>query len=449
MPRDPLGPPPGSPPIGLDALARRALRGWLLLAVGALAAAGALALLLALSRTPVVQDWLPWPWQDFFQKALVTHVVFAFVIWFLAMLGGLAAAARPSGRVSLVGLALSVIGFLMILTPALTNQGKPSLSNYIPVLIHPLFLGGLGLFALGVLLPVLRLLLRPPAWGGTLALGVGTAGLLYLMALACFVMAWTGLQKPVTDRPDLLFWGGGHVLQFAYTALLLTGWQVLGTQTFGQPPLAPRPWRLVCFLLALGGLAGPVLYTVYDAASPELRQGFTRLYWIALPIPILLTGVAAIERILRGPRDWHSPAFLGLALSVGLFAVGGFLGAFADGTDTRTPAHYHAEIGGVNLAFMGVIFAVLLPALLRGGGGKAERWQFWLYGAGQTLFSLGMFVAGSEGVPRKVAGAAQGLDTVVKTAGMAATGAGGLMAVAGGALFVWMTLSRLLSSRQN
>ncbi|MBF0393365.1 MAG: hypothetical protein HQL38_11865, partial [Alphaproteobacteria bacterium] len=36
------------------------LRGWALLGVGALAMAGALALLLALARTPGIQDLLPW-----------------------------------------------------------------------------------------------------------------------------------------------------------------------------------------------------------------------------------------------------------------------------------------------------------------------------------------------------------------------------------------------------
>ena len=151
-----------------------------------------------------------------------------------------------------------------------------------------------------------------------------------------------------------------------------------------------------------------------------------------------------MRAIWRGPRDWRSPAFLGLASSLAVFALGGVLGAFANGGDTRTPAHYHAEIGGVNLAFMGLVFAMLLPVLLRGGiCTKAVRLQFWLYGGGQVLFSAGMFAAGSAGVARKVAGADQGLDSVVKIVGMAMTGVGGVVAVAGGVLFVWLALRRL------
>ena len=122
--RDTLDLPPGFPPSALTWRPRRALSGWLLLALGSLAVAGGLALLLALARTPGVQDWLPWPWASFFRKALVAHVVFAFVVWYMAMLGGLAAAARPGSATSLLGLALATAGAVLLLVPTLTNQGR-------------------------------------------------------------------------------------------------------------------------------------------------------------------------------------------------------------------------------------------------------------------------------------------------------------------------------------
>ncbi len=447
--RDTLELPPGLPPVGLDAAARRALSGWLLLAVGSLAVAGGLALLLALARTPVVQDWLPWPWQTFFRKALVAHVVFAFVVWYLAMLGGLAAAARPGSKTSLAGLALATSGAMLLLVPTLTNQGEASLNNYVPVLVHPFFYGGLGLLALGVSLPVLHLLLRPPVWGGALAMGVGSAGVVYLLALVCFGLAWLRLPAGATlgAYDEQLFWGGGHLLQFVHTALLLTAWQMLSEQAFERPSLPPSGWRAVCALLVAAALPGPVLYALHETTGEALRHAFTRLYWIGLPLPPAIVGAAVLRDILRGPRNWRSPALLGLVLSLGLFGLGGALGFFADGADTRTPAHYHAVIGGVNLAFMGLFFAILLPVLLRGGeNGRAVRLQFWLYGGGQALFTAGMFIAGTAGVGRKVAGEAQGLDSVVKLTGMTMTGVGATVAVIGGALFVWHALRRLTAS---
>ncbi len=447
--RDTLELPPGLPPVGLDAAARRALSGWLLLAVGSLAVAGALALLLAMARTPGIQDWLPWPWQSFFRKALVAHVVFAFVVWYLATLGGLAAAARPGSIASLAGLALATSGAILLLVPTLTNQGEPSLNNYVPVLVHPLFYGGLALLAVGVSLPVLHLLLRPPVWGGPLALGAGSAGVLYLLALVCIGLAWLRLPAGATlgSYDEQLFWGGGHLLQFVHTMLLLTAWQMLSEQAFEHPALPPRAWRAVCGLMVAAALPGPVLYALHETTGAELRQAFTRLYWIGLPLPPVIVGAAVLREILQGPRNWRAPAFLGLVLSLGLFGVGGAMGFFADGADTRTPAHYHAVIGGVNLAFMGLFFAILLPVLLRSGeNGRAVRLQFWLYGGGMVVFVAGMFIAGSEGVARKIAGEAQGLNSTVKLLGMTMTGVGATIAVIGGALFVWLALRRLTAS---
>lgn len=446
MPRDSLDLPPGLPPAGLERAAGRILTGWLFLAIGSLAAAGALALLLAALRTPGLQDWLPWPWQAFFRKALVAHVVFAFVVWFLAMLGGLAASTLPGAWSSRAGLVLAAAGAGLLLVTVLADLGEPSLNNYVPVLIHPLFYAGLGVLALGIALPVSHLLIRPPAWGGALALGVGAAGALFLLALAAIALAW--LRRPpgtvLADYNEILFWGGGHLLQFVNTALLLTAWQVLGEKAFGRAPLGPWMWKAALALLVLGGLPGPAFYGAYAPGSESLRGAFTALYALGLPWGPLLALGALARAVRRGPRPWGSPEFLGLILSAAAFILGGAMGMFADGADTRTPAHYHMEIGAVNLAFMGLFAAMLLPAVGRPlSGNWAARLQFWLYFGGQSLFALGLFAAGVEGVARKVAGAEQGLDSAVKLAAMAATGLGGLAAVAGGVLFVWLVLSRL------
>jgi cytochrome c oxidase subunit 2 len=71
--------------------------------------------------------------------------------------------------------------------------------------------------------------------------------------------------------------------------------------------------------------------------------------------------------------------------------------------------------------------------------------QFHFYGWGQLVFSIGMFVAGAAGVPRKTMGAAaQGLDSPLKKAAMFVYGLGGAVAVLGGVLFIALVLVRLL-----
>lgn len=431
--------------------ARRAeVRGWALLAVGALAIAGVLALLLALSRTPRVGTWLPWG-ETFFYRALITHVVLSFELWFLAVLGGLSAAVAGDGGRSplgIAGLIAATVGALVLLVPALADQGEPSLNNYVPVLGHPLFWAGLGLYGAGVALAVLRvmpLLFR----AATPALfGIACAGLIYLSACLCIAIAYA-LIPAGTDSAlfnERLFWGGGHVLQLLNTALLMVCWQSLCEIEYGRGPLPAAVSRAAFAALAMFALAAPLLYVRIDVLGLAHRQIFTDLLWYGLPLPPLCMGASLAVQLLRGPRNWRSPAGLSLILSLSVFAVGGVAGFFLGVADTRTPSHYHAVIAGVNLSLMGLFFAVILPLLGKAGAaGTTMRLSFLFFGGGQLVHAAGFFLAGAAGVPRKVAGAAQGLDTLWKQVTMGAVGLGGGIAVIGGVIFVWVMLRRLLA----
>src|SRR5262249_24089029 len=144
--------------------------------------------------------------------------------------------------------------------------------------------------------------------------GITAAGAVFLLAALCFALAWQALP-PGADpmgHMDTLLWGAGHLLQFAYTALLLTAWQSLGAQAFGVPPLNRWTWRLVSALLVIAAVPGPVLYMVHDGDPEELRNAFTQLYVYGLPVPVAAAAVATIVRVWKGPRDWRSPAFLGV-----------------------------------------------------------------------------------------------------------------------------------------
>ena len=70
--------------------ARREIWGWSALVMLSLGVAGVFALLVALSRVPGAAEAIPWP-VKFFEKGLVLHVVFSFVVWFLSVLGGMTA----------------------------------------------------------------------------------------------------------------------------------------------------------------------------------------------------------------------------------------------------------------------------------------------------------------------------------------------------------------------
>jgi cytochrome c oxidase subunit 1 len=442
---------------------RLELRGWAILAAAALAVAGVFALLLALARTPVVQDYLPWPWMSFFHKGLVTHVMYSFIVWYLLMLGALCQVAsvrlsngRPKGtHLGLLALWIATTGFILLAVPALLDMGEPSLNNYVPVLTDPVYYAALLLLFIGVALAVLRLFINLGELSAAdpFSLAVAAAGLIYWIALACFLVAWLELPNAVDDATfnEHVFWGGGHVLQFANTAMLFAGWQYLSEQALKQSPVSPQVMRSALLAMLIFVVPSPLFYLVFPILGQANKEIFTDIFWFGLLLPPLILGLGATQAIWqrRATLPWKNPAFLSLFLSLILFGLGGLAGYFLGPSDTRTPAHYHMVIGGINLVLMGLFVTQILPLMGRTPKpGKALYRLFHLYGWGQLLWSLGMFIAGAQGVPRKTAGSAQGLDSVLKKIAMTMTGSGGVIAVIGGVIFIWIVLKLMLGKEE-
>jgi cytochrome c oxidase subunit 1 len=435
-------------------------RAWAALAAGSLATAGIFAALLAFSRLPGIQSVFPWP-VAFFGKGLVIHVVFSLIVWLLtvfALLTSLATAQlAPEGArfnwLGSLGALLTAAAFPMLFIPAFTDA-EPSLNDYIPVIQHPVYLAGLAVLGLGILLPALRLLFNlrggynalPP-----LAAAMSAGSVVYIMALAAFIWAartYWGEPLSLTIN-EQLFWGGGHLLQFLFCLLMLTGWFVLSRASLGETAIDPSIFRLAVLMLALLVMPAPLLLRIFGVDTAEYRQSFSLLQF-GMVLPSLITGVPVIAAILRaraaGPLPWRNTAFVALMLSLIVFATGGLMGYVVTGSDTRTPAHYHGVITGVNLALMGLILTYCLPRLGRAiPCGRGVRTFIWLYGTGTLVSITGMFWAGGSGAARKMPSAISDLaDGAVL--GMFVNGLGALVAVAGGVMFV-VTLIRALSRR--
>ena len=151
------------------------------------------------------------------------------------------------------------------------------------------------------------------------------------------------------------------------------------------------------------------------------------------------------KTMAAAPRTWIDVRFLCLVTSIAVFGLGGMLGIFVDGADTRTPAHYHGVIGGINLAFMGLFFGFFLPLMDRSlNPGSAQRLSVWFYATGQALHSLGLFLAGGYGAPRKTAGDAQMIEALGAQIGLYGMGIGAVIAVVGGVMFICISGGALL-----
>ena len=433
-------------------------RAWAALAVGSLAVSGIFAALLAISRLPGIERVFPWP-LGFFAKGLVIHVVFSFVIWFVAMfalLTSLATAEISDNPVRLdilgrIGAALVGLSFPMLFVPAFLGSSEASLNNYVPVIIHQAYYAGLGVLALGVLLPVVRLFANLPGRSGKLsplAVAMTAGGVIYVAALVCFVAALTlawGAPVSITLN-EHLFWGGGHILQSLYCVLMLVCWYELSRASFGDAVVDTEVFRTAVMLLALFSVLGPVFYRVFEPFSASQNEAFTKLQFVlALPTLILSVGglVEIVRRRRRAPLPWHNPAFIALVLSALVFGIGGVMGFLVGSGDTRTPAHYHGVIAGVTVACMGMLLTYCLPLLDRPvATDRTIRIQLYLFGVGQLVASIGLFLAGGYGAPRKMPTEAGRLlnEAVV---GMYLNGIGGLLAVIGGVMFVVIGLAAL------
>ena len=440
-------------PVRSDA-ARRSATAWLALALLSLLAAGVFSVLLVLARTPFLQERIPFV--DFFRTALVVHVTLSVLVWLLAMSAvmwslGMRSDHRLWDRFAFL---LAAVGTAIIAVSPFVGAGQPSLNNYVPMLQHPFFYAGLSLFGLGIAAQALRSVWSRPTLRnyldgtGALRAGLVIAALITGLAMLAVYLSWRELPATM-DGPiyfEFLYWGGGHIVQFSYTLLMLISWVVLANASQCRFELTPRLTLVFLVFTALPVITVPFLYLAHDVSTPGHRLAFTELMKYG-GLSCLPLGLAVASSLWQAGRPDGEGRYLRTALlsSVGLFLVGGILGFLIMGLDIVIPAHYHGATVGVTIAFMGLTY-YLLPRL--GFGAIPERlatWQPLLYGGGQLLHIIGLAWSGGYGVQRKTAGTAQGLDGLGQTLGMGLMGLGGLISVIGGVMFLlvaWQSMRR-------
>jgi hypothetical protein len=437
---------------------RRLAAAWLLLAVAALLGSGLYSLLLVAARAPFLAPLFPAA--DFFHTALVVHVDLSVLVWFVAFAGLMwtLASTRRMLDLAWVGFIVVAIGAATMAAAPFFGAGRPVMANYVPVLDEPVFMFGLTAFGMGFVATSLRALGAPEKVGvdlapaGALRFAMNAAAVAAALSLVALAWSWHGVPRALSGKAyyELLFWGPGHVLQFTWTLLMLAAWLWLASAAGAPVPLSPRVATLLFAIGLVTVFTTPVIYLAWDVTSVEHQKLFTWQMRFGGGLAILPMALAVVAGLARAGRAQHPdtrPLRAALVASLVLFAAGGAIGFLIKGSDVRIPAHYHGAIVGITLAMMGLAYA-LMPKL---GLGKPEprlaTWQAWLYGGGQLLHIVGLLWSGGYGVQRKVAGAAQVLRTPQEIAGMSLMGVGGLIAVAGGVLFLVVVCRAILRRR--
>ena len=435
-------------------------QGWFLFAIGSLVLAGLLSLLLVIGRLP----FLGWLFTDplFFKRALVVHVDLAIVVWFqagtLAFLG-LALGPRLSRGMTTAAFALGAIGVAGLLTGALMPGAQPVLSNYVPVIDHPVFFGGLicwfagaGLFFASALVTPART--DPKALTPSVVVALRAAAAANVIALLTFLGAWWTTPDAVPSvYYELLFWGGGHVLQAGNVATMLALWMHLLHRWTGREVLAPPVTTALMVALVVPYAVMPVLAfqgttgTVYFSMATHLMR------WTLFPVVlVVLASAVTLAWRHRAGLNWHDYRLAGLAGSATLTVLGFILGALIRGSSTLVPGHYHCAIGAVTIALMAAAYdfcTAVAPADAAPVPPRRAKLQLLLFGAGQAVFGLGFALAGAYGLGRKQYGVEQHVRSLGEYLGLSVMGLGGLVAVIGGVFFLVVMLRHLAAWRPN
>jgi hypothetical protein len=350
---------------------------------------------------------------------------------------------------------LAGAGVVLMLLGAAAPGGQPILSNYIPTIDHWLFKLGQIVFGAGVLASLMdrNLLGTHGESAGILELsGAARAGLravvaAFLLAALTFVLAWVKRPMGADSQTyfELLLWGGGHVLQLVCTLSMVTVWLILLGSALGRSPVSGRAASALFLAQLLPWCVAPLL-ALQGTTTASYRSGFTQLMQLCIFPVVSIFLILCVKALWRAWREGRIDAQGLVDARVSGFVVSGFLtllgfglGAAIRGSNTMVPAHYHAAVGAVTVAFMAATFLLLngmgmaIPSRrLR----RAAAWQPVLYGGGMLLFAAGFALAGAHGMGRKAYGAEQAGRGLAETIGLGMMGTGGFVAIAGGLLFL-------------
>ncbi len=432
---------------------------WLKLGVLTLLAAGMYSILLVLARAPGIDEHMPL--RDFFHVALVVHVDLSAVIWPLALAGVFWSlnASEVHPLWDSAALWLAGAGTALIAVSPFLGAGHPLSNSYIPVLRDPIFYAGGWIAMAGFVLLVLRAIVASRPLGKPFAeVDVLRAGI-WFSAFAAVVsglaLGWSywGVPRDLPPQAYLesLFWGSGHVLQFAHTLLLLVAWLWLADAAGFRLRLSPQGGVNLMAVALAPVLVAPVIYFNAEVTSAFHTLAFTRLmrYGGLTALPL---GAVVVLAVLSGwTRASQTQRYLRAALYCSLvtFAAAGLLGFLVEGVGVSVPAHYRGSVAGVALAFMGMTY-YLLPRL--GHDAPMPRLaniQPYVYSGGQLMHIVGLAWSRDYGtIEHTTAGAVRGPHPVAEIAATAMALSGELVASIGVLLFVVVAIGSIWLRRK-
>jgi len=451
---------------------------WLKNGIFALAIAGLYSVVLVVLRTPGLGQVFSDPMV--FRTALVIHVNLSVLVWLLAITSAVWSVSKIKSGFESAYAKAGFVGMLLMALSPLFPGAEPVMNNYVPMLENLVFIIGLSLFGVVILIFSVQIVVMSFIKQDTFSYGNRivvitkcTSALLFIGVWACFILSYFGIDSLTNIVPleidyyyEMLFWSGGHLLQFIYTQVMMFALLALAETWKGGRLSYTNVYEMLLalnFVLALFIFIGHFYYDVSDGVFKE----FFTLHMIytgglAPTIFILALLFELLTARIKNVPPFVSAAFLASSL---LFLSGGLIGAIISGVNVTIPAHYHGSIVGISVAFMGLTYLICFKAeikktLIHSDGligrlydvlenwqgnksGKVVAWQIYVITFGQLLHVAGLALAGGYGVLRKTPGSDIPFSAKIY---MGMVGGGGLIAIIGGLMFVYICAKNLYRS---
>jgi cytochrome c oxidase subunit 1 len=481
-----------------DTEAEKLMRWNAVAGVLALLVGGIMALGVILTRWPAIK-LLP---ADMFYLVLTAHGVDMLLVWIIffemAVLyfasSTLLRCRLATPKIAWLGFWLMAIGAVVGNYAVLAGNSSVMFTSYVPMQASPLFYLGLILFAVGALigcfvfLGTLVVAKKERTYEGSIPLV--TFGALTACIIAIFTiltgagilvptLLWSmGLIKEIDPQLyRMVWWGLGHSSQQINVSAHVSIWYLIAAVVFGAKPLSEKVSRFAFFLyilfLQLASahhlLSDPGMsaewkvlntsYFMYFAVLASMVHGFT--------VPGAIEAAQRKKGYTNGlfewlrKAPWGNPLFSGMFLSLVNFGFLGGISGVVLGTEQLNmlmhntfyvPGHFHATVvSGTTLAFMAITY-LLVPTLF-----KREmispglcKIQPYLFGLSMAVLTLVMMGAGTLGVSRRHWDMAfSGAPFQYEWPGaahlmMSLTGIFGVLAILGGALWIYLVVGSLL-----
>ena len=459
---------------------------------------GILAIGVVLTRWPAVH-WLE---AATFYQVLTAHGLDMLIYWIIffeiAVLyfcsSTLLRCRIATPRIAWFAFALMLIGAVVNNIAVYQGGSSVMMTSYVPMMAAPSFYLGLILFAVGALIGcfvffgTLVIARRDKTYQGSVPLvtfGAIVAAIIAVFTIVsgAIILIPTYLQSigfvehvdPLMYR--MIWWAFGHSSQQINVSAHISIWYLVAAVVFGARPMSERVSRgaflLYILFLQLASahhlLADPGVSTEWKIVNTSYFMYFAVLASMihGLTIPGAMEVAQRQKGYTKGlfewlrKAPWGNPVFSGVFISiVGFGFLGGISGVMM-GTEQLNmiihntiyvPGHFHATVVvGTTLSFMALTY-YLIPVLFKREmiAPTLAKWQPYLFGLSMYFFCLVMMGAGTLGVSRRHWDMAfDGSALAYEWPGaaymmMGLVGIGGIVAIVGGAMYIYITVGSLL-----